>query len=236
MNFQPTVIGFAGGNVNLFAYVPNNPLRYSDPTGLDGWGNDFADWLDRRIEYARGYWHYDDQEWFANGVNDTVADVALGFADLFRVGSGLGHALYDCDENIYGRAAYIAMDVARAAALFELLGNPAARLVPKKVSPPTAPPQPRLRRPYVRNGVRQAVEDAAPRTADGRAIDPNTRAPIDGKPDLGHKYGNEFWRERAQAEAEGLTQKEFNDRMNDPNKYQLEDPSSNRSHRYEKKP
>jgi hypothetical protein len=35
------------------------------------------------------------------------------------------------------------------------------------------------------------------------------------------------------AEAEGLTQKEFNDRMNDPDKYQLEDPSSNRSRKYE---
>jgi len=56
---------------------------------------------------------------------------------------------------------------------------------------------------------------------------------IDGTPDLGHKPGNEFWRAKAQAEAEGLTQKQFNDRMNNPDLYQLEDPSSNRSHRFE---
>ena len=93
-----------------------------------------------------------------------------------------------------------------------------------------------LHRPYIRKAVRQTVEDAAPRTPDGRPIDPNTRQPIDGTPDFGHKPGNEFWREKAQAEREGLTQKEFNDRMNDPSKYQLEDPSSNRSHQYEKKP
>ena len=73
------------------------------------------------------------------------------------------------------------------------------------------------------------------RDAAGRPIDPNTRMPIDGKPDIGHKTGSEFKREKAAAEAEGLTQKQFNDRMNDPLKYQLEDPSSNRSHKYEKK-
>ncbi|MCB0104925.1 MAG: HNH/ENDO VII family nuclease, partial [Caldilineaceae bacterium] len=92
-----------------------------------------------------------------------------------------------------------------------------------------------LRRPYIRKSVRQAVEDAAPRAPDGRFIDPNTLLPIDGKPHLGHKFGNEFWREAKQAQEEGLTQKQFNNRMNDPSKYQLEDPASNRSHRYEKK-
>ncbi len=30
-----------------------------------------------------------------------------------------------------------------------------------------------------------------------------------------------------------VTHKEFNDRMNDPDKYQLEDPSSNRNHQFE---
>ncbi|HDS1157894.1 TPA: HNH/ENDO VII family nuclease [Stenotrophomonas maltophilia] len=47
---------------------------------------------------------------------------------------------------------------------------------------------------------------------------------------------NEHRTEAASAKAEGLTQKQFNDRMNNPDKYQLEDPSSNRSHRFEKKP
>ena len=93
-----------------------------------------------------------------------------------------------------------------------------------------------LRRPYVRKGVRAEVEQRASRSEDGRPIDPNTRRPIDGKPDLGHKPGSEHRTERANAEAEGLSQKQFNDRMNNPDKYQLEDPSSNRSHRYEEKP
>lgn len=74
---------------------------------------------------------------------------------------------------------------------------------------------------------------SAPKTAEGRFIDPNTGAPIDGKYDLGHKPGNEFWREKAKAQSEGLTQKQFNDRMNNPKYYQIEDPVSNRSHQHE---
>jgi len=60
----------------------------------------------------------------------------------------------------------------------------------------------------------------------------NTGKPIDVKYDLGHKPGNEFRKEKAQKE--GLSQKEFNDRMNNPDLYHPEDPISNRSHRYEK--
>ena len=92
-----------------------------------------------------------------------------------------------------------------------------------------------LHRPYIRKWVREAAEASAPRDEFGRFIDPNTRAPINGKYDLGHTTGNEFWRWKAEAEAEGLSQKDFNDMMNDPSLYQIEDPHSNRSRKYEKK-
>ena len=41
---------------------------------------------------------------------------------------------------------------------------------------------------------------------------------------------------KAEAEAKGMTQKEFNDYMNNPDFYQIEDSYNNRSHKYEKKP
>ncbi|MBN6073713.1 HNH/ENDO VII family nuclease [Aggregatibacter actinomycetemcomitans] len=57
----------------------------------------------------------------------------------------------------------------------------------------------------------------------------------EGSYDIGHKPGHEHWREAAKAEAEGLTQKEFNDRMNNPDLYQIEDPKENQSHAHEDK-
>ncbi|MCL2527653.1 MAG: HNH/ENDO VII family nuclease [Defluviitaleaceae bacterium] len=91
-----------------------------------------------------------------------------------------------------------------------------------------------LRRPYVRDSVRAEVENRAEKTPDGKFKSPNTGKVIEGKYDLGHKYGHEHWREKEQAEKEGLTQEEFNERMNNPDIYQIEPPDENRSRKYEK--
>jgi RHS repeat-associated protein len=131
-------IGFGGADVNLYGYVWRNPLNYKDPLGLDGWGNDAADWLDQRIEFARQYWQYCDQEWVANGINNSIADVAFSFSDLLRVGSGLGQATYAEDESGYGRTAFVLQDVVRATAIFDLLAAPAVRFTPR-AAPAEAP-------------------------------------------------------------------------------------------------
>ena len=119
-------IGFGGGDVNLYGYAWQNPMNFRDPFGLDGWGNDVANWLDKKIDVASQYWQYNEQEWVANGVNNSVADVAHGVADLFRVGSGVGDAIY-ADDNGYGRAANVAMDISRASGIFGILGGGGAR-------------------------------------------------------------------------------------------------------------
>ena len=69
----------------------------------------------------------------------------------------------------------------------------------------------------------------------GRGNAAATGNAIEGSYDLGHTFGHEFRTEKAKAEAQGLTQKEFNERMNNPDLYQIEDPSSNRGHLYEQK-
>lgn len=71
---------------------------------------------------------------------------------------------------------------------------------------------------------REAVEAVAKKLPDGRFLDANTGKVINGKYDLGHKYGSEFHRMRDEAMKKGLTQKQFNDLMNDPKLYQIEDP------------
>jgi RHS repeat-associated protein len=49
-------IGFAGGDVNLYGYVWQSPLRHTDPSGLDGWTGDLADAADKYLEPARRFW------------------------------------------------------------------------------------------------------------------------------------------------------------------------------------
>ncbi len=90
-----------------------------------------------------------------------------------------------------------------------------------------------LHRPYIRQEVRQEVESRAQKNDKGQFLDANTQKPIDGKYDLGHKPGHEFWREAEKAEKEGLTQEQFNNRMNNPDLYHIESPHENRSHSHE---
>ena len=90
-----------------------------------------------------------------------------------------------------------------------------------------------LYRPYIRASVRAEVERRAQKNDQGQFLDANTGKPIEGQYDLGHKAGHEHWREVEKAEEEGLTQEEFNDRMNNPDYFQIEDPHENRSHAHE---
>ena len=90
-----------------------------------------------------------------------------------------------------------------------------------------------LHRPYIRNATRQEVENRAEKNEKGQFLDANTGKAIESNYHIGHKYGHEFRYEKAEAEKQGLTQKEFNDRMNNPDLYQIEDPKSNMSHKFE---
>ena len=91
----------------------------------------------------------------------------------------------------------------------------------------------KLRRPYLRKSTRETVLNSGARGPNGEWQDANTLEWFPEKPHLGHKYGNEFWRMRDQAMQDGLSQKQFNDLMNDPNLYQIERPINNWSHQFE---
>jgi len=90
-----------------------------------------------------------------------------------------------------------------------------------------------LHRPYIRADVRAEVEHRSAKNNLGQFLDANTGKPIEEQYDLGHKYGHEHWREAKNAERKGLTQEKFNNHMNNPDHFQLEDHVENISHAHE---
>ncbi|AMU71413.1 GH-E family nuclease [Mycobacteroides abscessus] len=75
-----------------------------------------------------------------------------------------------------------------------------------------------------------------PKTADGKYfIDSNgIKYPVDSKWDFGHKFGDEFKTLQRQAADEHWSRQRWNDAMNNPDLYEIQDIPGNRSHRYEK--
>lgn len=104
----------------------------------------------------------------------------------------------------------------------------------KKVAQTTKDPL--SRRVKLREETKKAVRDAAPKTSDGRYIDPNTRLPIEkGQEAFGHKPGKEWKNYKKDPANKSKSRKEVIEDQNDPSIYQIEDRSSNSSHKYEKK-
>ncbi|MFJ9907924.1 GH-E family nuclease [Streptomyces sp. NPDC101152] len=100
--------------------------------------------------------------------------------------------------------------------------------IPNRLDPGTT-----YARVTLRSSTKQAIQDAAPRDAEGNFIDPNTQQPIHGPFHYGHKPGFEYWRNRDMAQLLGWDRKQFIEYENDPSHYQIEDPYNNLSHQYE---
>jgi hypothetical protein len=107
---------------------------------------------------------------------------------------------------------------------------------PTLIQQTTVSTDPAAQRVTLRSSTRQAIQDAAPKTDDGDFIDPNTGKviPKEGPFDYGHKPGFEWWRTQQTARAQGWTRQDLIEYENDPNHYQIEDPSANRSGRYQR--
>jgi HNH/ENDO VII superfamily nuclease with conserved GHE residues len=89
-----------------------------------------------------------------------------------------------------------------------------------------------LHRPYLRVSTIDAIK-ANSETIDGDFVDANSHEVIEGDYQIGHKYGYEFYKFKEWAENINMSQADFNDYMNNPDFYQIEDPLSNMSHAYE---
>ena len=92
-----------------------------------------------------------------------------------------------------------------------------------------------LHRPYIRKGTIDGVNaNTKVNYKTGQIYDSISGKWVDpSNVELGHKQGYEFWRMRDWAEAQGMTQAEFNDFMNNSDFYGWQDILNNRSHAYE---
>ena len=88
----------------------------------------------------------------------------------------------------------------------------------------------------LRKATMEKIKENQPRDENGEMVDPNDKKPLKGdKVDVGHKPGNE-WRTRKQMHIDkGSTRKEVIEEENNPELYQLERQSNNRSHKFEQK-
>lgn len=93
-----------------------------------------------------------------------------------------------------------------------------------------------LHRPYIRQSTIDGVDSKTRTNAKGQIYDQIGGKWIDpASIDLGHVPPHEFWYEREKAEAQGMTQAEFNDYMNNPTFYAWQDMHENRARIHEDK-
>lgn len=86
-----------------------------------------------------------------------------------------------------------------------------------------------------RKGTVNEVTNRQPKNSKGEMLDPNTGQPIDPKrKDLGHKPGQEWRTRKKMHKNNGSSRKEVINSENNPDLYQWEDRSSNRSRKHEK--
>lgn len=85
----------------------------------------------------------------------------------------------------------------------------------------------------LRKGTVAQIKSNAPKTADGKFIDKNNGKVIEWPYDIGHKKGQEWRRRKEMHKKKCITRKEVIEAENNPNLFQIEDRSSNRSHKYE---
>jgi len=139
---QPDPIGLAGGDLNLYRYVYNNPVNASDLFGLaDTWGGAVADWVDNSVNSTLG--RVNTKSVALNLPIALVENGVKGFGDLLRFGDGLANAFYNTDGDWLDRLTVASADFGRAGGIilmatpFLCKGAPAAPTSPKLLGPGT---------------------------------------------------------------------------------------------------
>jgi RHS repeat-associated protein len=120
---SPDPLGHAA-SMSLYDLCNGDPLNRFDADGRDPL--DWADHLDAYVSTARGF--YTSQSgWFWNGAVGTGSDVLYGVSDMLRLGTGVESATRSGASG-WDIAIGVTEDIARAAGLVTLVGDPATGL------------------------------------------------------------------------------------------------------------
>ena len=246
-------IEFLAGDVNFYRYVGGDPVNFVDAFGYNRCSKkkksniqDKIKEASKKLDKAKGKLTTKAAKSAARkaaAVVMVVADGPLPIGDVLAAGTmiydvwdmwGSGDAIAEALEEL-GDAVDEAKECDKREKAAKKKENVATQNELKKLEKRCGKGYKPLRRPYIRKAVRQAVEDGATQLPDGRFLDQVTDEVIDGKYDLGHDKGEEFWRHKKAAEAECMKQKDFNNMLNKSEKYRIEHPKNNRSHANEDK-
>ena len=221
----PDRLGAVGSGVNLYAYVGNSPATLTDPSGWNG-------------EDPNGAYNEATLSWLLEGITYGNAPPELipwDWQEGYRI-----EAEAEAEaavEPIYGPP--MPAELPAGAGAFGPAGE-GGMYCPETEGPPATAnnagtTDPAARRVTLRQGTKQAIQDAAFKNSNGDYLDSNTGKviPKNGPFDYGHKTDYEWWRTQQRARAEGWSRQDVIEYVNDPIHYQIEDPRANRSHEFE---